>query len=318
MVRLAFRCGLLVVGGRHRLRDVVFLALVIAAMVYAGQAEILVLVGLALAVFLVCLLVQRAPALRGQGPIRRPVFDLSLGVLCGAGLGAPLLLPGLQVVSGSQHSVPGGDPAEILKGNPPLPAHNLVHVLFQGFDGLPVAGSHWFGYVGGYSETAAYVGVTALVLAVTGLAVRRRPEVVAFGALCVAMLVVAFFPPLVALLYRLPMWARSCGSAPLCRSSSASPCWVRSGWTPLCSPAVNGLSAGLQVASPWSPCWLRRCGRSAEVTSRLILRTSGRKAFGGPSQRSCSASPSWACWRGPGGRGVAEPQSVGRPPTPKR
>ena len=126
--------------------------------------------------------------------------------MTGLALGAPLLLPGSQVVSGSQRAVPGGDPAEILKGNPALPLDNLVHVIFQGFDGLPLAGSHWFGYIGGYSETAAYVGVIALVLAVTAAAVRRsRPEVVAFGALCVVMLVVAFVPPVVAVLYRLPL-----------------------------------------------------------------------------------------------------------------
>ena len=69
-----FAAALLVVGGRHRLRDVAFLALVIAAMVYAGQAEVLVLVGLALALFLVCLLLQRIPVLarRRSDPASRP------------------------------------------------------------------------------------------------------------------------------------------------------------------------------------------------------------------------------------------------------
>ncbi len=201
-----FAAALLVVQGRHRLRSITFLALAIAAMVYAGQAEVLTLGGLALLVFVVVLLVQQAPILGGSAPILRPVVDLSLGVLTGLALGAPLLLPGSQVVSGSQRAVPGGDPAEILKGNPALPLHNLVHVLFQGFDGLPIAGSHWFGYIGGYSETAAYVGVIAVVLAVTAVAVRRaRPEVVALGALCIVMLVVAFLPPVVAVLYRLPL-----------------------------------------------------------------------------------------------------------------
>jgi hypothetical protein len=201
-----FAGALLVVRGTHRLRSVTLFALVIAAMVYAGQAEILTLCGLALLVFLVALLIQRAPFLNGSGPIRRPGFDLSVGVVTGLALGAPLLLPGLQVAAGSQRAAPGGDPAEILQGNPPLPAHNLVHFIFQGFDGLPTAGSHWFGYIGGYSETAAYVGVIALVMAVTGLAVRRRrPEVVAVGVLIVVMTAVAFAPPVVAALYRLPL-----------------------------------------------------------------------------------------------------------------
>jgi hypothetical protein len=201
-----FATALLVVRGSHRLRSVTLFALVIAAMVYAGQAEILTLCGLALLVFLVALLVQRTPVGRGSGPIRRPVFDLAIGVVTGLALGAPLLLPGLQVAGGSQRALPGGDPAEILAGNPPMPAHNLLHFVFQGFDGLPIAGSHWFGYIGGYSETAAYVGIIALVMAVTGLAVRRRrPEVVAVGVVVVVMTAVAFAPPLVAVLYRLPL-----------------------------------------------------------------------------------------------------------------
>jgi hypothetical protein len=50
------------------------------------------------------------------------------------------------------------------------------------------------------------VGVIALVMAVTGVAVRRRrPEVVAIGAVVVVMTAVAFAPPLVAGLYRLPL-----------------------------------------------------------------------------------------------------------------
>ena len=201
-----FAAALCVVRGERRLRHITLLALVIAAMVYAGQAEILTLGGLALLVFVVVLLIQRAPKLGGSGPIRRPILDVSLAVLTGIALGAPLLLPGSQVISGSQRAVPGGDPAEILKGNPALPLHNLVHVLTQGFDGLPTSGSHWFGYIGGYSETAAYVGVIAVVLAVMGVAVRRgRPEVVALGILCVVMVAVAFVPPVVAILYRLPL-----------------------------------------------------------------------------------------------------------------
>jgi hypothetical protein len=210
-----FAAALLVVRGRHRLGSVTLLALVIAAMVYAGQAEVVVLCGLALAVFLVALLVQRTPAFGHSGPLLRPTFDLCAAGLIGVALSAPLMLPGLQVVRGSQHSLPGGDPAELIKGNPALPVHNLVHVLFQGFDGLPVVGSRWFGYVGGYSETAAYVGVVALALAVTAVAVRRsRPEVIALGVLCAGMVVVAFVPGVVAALYRLPvvgtvLWQRA-------------------------------------------------------------------------------------------------------------
>ena len=202
-----FAAALLVVRSKHAVQPIAFLALMIAATIYAGQAEVLTLVGLALLLFLVVLLAQRTPFFGGSGPIRAPVIDLSLGVVTGAALGAPLLLPGFQVISGSQRAVPGGDPAEILNGNPALPLHNLFHVVFQGFDGLPIAGSHWFGYIGGYSETAAYVGVIALVLAVTAVAVGRRPrhEVIALGVLTLAMAVIAFVSPVVSGLSRLPL-----------------------------------------------------------------------------------------------------------------
>jgi hypothetical protein len=153
--------------------------------------------------------------LGGEGPVRRPVLDLVLAAIAGSALGAPLILPGLQVISGSQRAVPGGDPAELISGNPPLPLHNLIHLAFQGFDGLPVAGNSWFGYVEGYSETAAYVGVITLVLAALGLAMRRRrPLVIALVAVVVCAGAAAFVPPVVSVLYRLPvvgtiLWQRA-------------------------------------------------------------------------------------------------------------
>jgi hypothetical protein len=201
-----FAAALLVVRGRRRVPSIALVALIIAAMVYAGQAEILTLAGLALLVFLVVLFIQRTAPLSGSGPIRRPVLDLSIAAVAGGALGAPLLLPGLQVISISERGVPGGDPGELIKGNPPLPAHNLVHLLFQGFDGLPVAGNHWFGYPNGYSESAAYVGIIALVMAVVAVGVRRRrPEVVSFAALAAVMVAVAFVPVVVSGLDKLPL-----------------------------------------------------------------------------------------------------------------
>ena len=210
-----FAAALLVVRGRHRVRYVSFFAVVLAAMIYVGQAEILTIIALALLVFLIVLLLQRLPVFGGEGPIRRPILDLAVAAVAGSALGAPLILPGLQVISGSQRAVPGGDPAELIRGNPPLPLHNLIHLAFQGFDGLPIAGSTWFGYVEGYSETAAYVGVIVLVLAVLGAALRRRrPAVIAFAAVVVSAGAAAFVPPVVAVLYRLPvvgtiLWQRA-------------------------------------------------------------------------------------------------------------
>ncbi len=213
-----FATAVLVVRGDHRVRSITFFALVIAAAVYAGQAEVLILMGLALVIFLVVVVglgAVRAHRAGGPDPTTRSVIDVGLGVVAGAALGAPLLLPGYQLITGSQRAVAGGDPGELVAGNPPIPAHNLSHLVLQGFDGLPIAGNHWFGYVGGYSETAAYVGVLALALAVTGAAVRwRRPEVLALAVLSLAALATAFLPPLVWILSHLPgigtlLWQRA-------------------------------------------------------------------------------------------------------------
>jgi hypothetical protein len=73
-------------------------------------------------------------------------------------------------------------------------------VLFQGFDGLPVAGSRYFGN-SIYPETAVYVGVTALALAVVAVGTRwRRPEVPAFAACALLMAVVAYAAPVVSVI----------------------------------------------------------------------------------------------------------------------
>jgi hypothetical protein len=191
-----FATALLLLKGHTDFRHITALSLVVAAMIYAGQPEILALLGLSLVVFTVVVLERRRVAGFGLPTgIRRPLVGVSLGTITGVALGAPLLLPGLQIVSRSQHAAPGGDPAELVTGNPPLPPQNLLHILFQGYDGLPVVGNHWFGYVGGYSETAAYVGVIPVVLAFVAVVLRwRRPEVRALVAVAVVSAALAFLP----------------------------------------------------------------------------------------------------------------------------
>ncbi len=201
-----FAAALLILKGRTDVLHIAGLALVIAAMIYAGHPEVLTLFGISLLVFVLVVLTRQIAVSRGVGAVRRPLLGLSVGVIAGAALGAPLLLPGLQLLTKSIHSAPGVNPAELVKGNPPLPAHNLVHLLLQGYDGLPIAGSHWFGYVGGYSETAAYLGIIPLVLAVAAVATRgRRPEVLALTTVAVVMVIVAFVPAVVDGLSHLPL-----------------------------------------------------------------------------------------------------------------
>jgi hypothetical protein len=187
-------------------RRVTGLAIVVAAVIYAGHPETLTLFAAALVVFVLVTLARTAIGPRSGGFEWRPFAGVAIGSAAGVALGAPLLLPGLQLVSGSVHAAPGVNPAELVKGDPPLPPGTLLHLIFQGYDGLPIAGSHWFGYVGGYSETAAYLGIIPLVLAVVAVATRgRRTEVMAFTAVALLFGMVAFLPPLVDGLNALPL-----------------------------------------------------------------------------------------------------------------
>ena len=205
----------LVLRGTHRLRSITLLSVSIAAMVFAGSPEMLVMLGLAAAIFVLVVLAIHWRLGEQPRNVLRTLGDLFVAGVGGAMLSAPLLLPGLQLISVSQRGVSGGDPAELLPGNPPLPAHNLIHFVFQGYDGLPIAGSKWFGYTLGYSETAAYVGLIALALAVTVVAVKRhRPVVLGFAAMTLVLVAIAFVPFVTDALSRAPaigtvLWQRA-------------------------------------------------------------------------------------------------------------
>ena len=186
------------------MRAVAFFAVVLALAIYAGQPDALFLLALGLVVFAVVVLGLRGPWFGGSGPILRPAVDLALASAAGAALGAPLLLPGLQLTSGAIRTT--------ISGSPALSLHDLVSFILQGFDGLPVAGSHWFGYLSGntnYLQSANYVGVIAVVLVVLAVACRHRnPEVVAFGVVAAVMATVVFVTPVAALLDALPYGVR--------------------------------------------------------------------------------------------------------------
>lgn len=185
----------LVLRGDKRVRAIVLLAVVIAFAVYAGDPEGVLLLALAGATFALAMLLLRAPALGGSGPVVRPAADLGLAAIAGTALAAPLILPGIQFGKVSNRNTVG--PALFPKG---LPPNQLVHLIFQGFDGLPLSGSQWFG-LSAYEGTCAYVGVTVLVLAATALILRwRRPEVRSLALVAVAMGLLVFAPPLVSLL----------------------------------------------------------------------------------------------------------------------
>ena len=194
-----FAAALAVLRGRRRARAVALYALALAATVYAGQPDTVVLVGLALASYVAGALVLRA-GLGAPGPVRRPLVDLVVGTVAGAALSAPLLLPGLQLASGSVRAGKGQSHV--------LAASDLVHVIVQGFDGWPLAGSVWFG-PSFFMRTAAYVGVIGIALAVVGgigavRARRERPDTAPLVVVAVVGAAVAFVPVVLSALVALP------------------------------------------------------------------------------------------------------------------
>ncbi len=211
--------AVLIVRGGHRLRNITLFAVIMAFAVYAGQPEILTMLLVSALVVVVTMVVVRT---RTSWPGRswgRPLIDLVLAIGAGLALGAPLILPGLQVLSASTRNS-GALVAKTPVGKS-LPPHDLFHLLVQGYNGLPIAGSHVFGDTV-YFDTAAYVGVVAVALAVLGLVRRwRRPGVAALGVLAVVTTVVVFAPPVEAVFLHLPQiqtidWHRELMALGLC------------------------------------------------------------------------------------------------------
>ena len=134
------------IRGTHRFRYVLLLAVVLGWAVYGGHPESLVVLGVFVAVFVIVLLVARART--SGGPVLRPVRDVVIGAVCGCGLGAPLLFPGVQLGLISARRAGTGTPAFSLS--------HVTNVLAVGLQGTDF-------------RTAAYVGVVVLALAVVGV-----------------------------------------------------------------------------------------------------------------------------------------------------
>ncbi len=98
----------LIQRGQHRTRDIVLTGAALAAAVYAGQPDALIVLFLGIAVFVVVSLATLA--LRGDGTFRLGscLIDTSVAFALGFLLSAPLVLPGLQLIHGSVRSLSGG------------------------------------------------------------------------------------------------------------------------------------------------------------------------------------------------------------------
>ncbi len=168
----------------RRALPVTLLAGAVAFSLYGGFVEAYLLLAgffclVALAGALAMALNRRPIAARGLGRVAG-------GVLAGTALAAPLWLTGASLLRASVRSGEVSAHGIAVKG--------VALAFAQGYYGLPLAGSTFFGTgLPNYYESAAYVGVLALVLVgVALICAWRRPAVVAFAAAAVGSLLVAY------------------------------------------------------------------------------------------------------------------------------
>jgi hypothetical protein len=240
-----FAVAILIVRGQHRARNVLAFAVLFALAVYAGEPEVFFILGVSLIVFVVVMLFMKV---RLDGYSRRsllPLVDLSMATVAGAALSAPLILPGLQVLATSTRN--SKTPLDVTE-----PPQFLVHLLVQGYNGLPIAGNQVFGdWL--YGDTVAYVGLIAIALALLGTVRRwRRPEIAGFVVLTIVTLAVIYAPPVEAVFTRIPLvqtitWNRDLIIAGLCvaiLAGSGMDAWVRESEPRLTRTLLASIVAG--------------------------------------------------------------------------
>ena len=113
-----FAAVLLILRSTHRFWSIILFAVALAFSILAGNPQIEVLILLSLAAFVAVVLLCRIGPLHGSGQIRRPVVDLIIASIAGAGLAAPLALPGFQLAG-----------ASIRNAAPDTAANPISHVL---------------------------------------------------------------------------------------------------------------------------------------------------------------------------------------------
>ena len=198
-----FAMAILIVRGHRRTRNVVGLAVFLALAAYSGQPEILTILLVSIVLFFASMLVIKLVAAHDLRSGFWPLVDFVLAVVAGVALSAPLILPGVQVLGRSTRN------SESLlastEAGKSLPPHDLIHLLVQGYNGLPIAGNQVFGDAV-YFDTAAYLGIIAIALAVVGV-VRgwRRREILALLIPTVASALIIFTPPFDAVILHVPL-----------------------------------------------------------------------------------------------------------------
>lgn len=197
---------LLLRSGTNRRRDVPFFAVVLALAIFGGHPESIGILLLTVAIFVVVVLVCRAVQTPNLLATLRPAMRVIVALVAGLALASPLLLPGSQVIGRSSHNLP----AQFVG----LPTSSAVNLLFAGFYGFPLLHSVYFGPIN-YYESAAYVGLTAMLLAALAVVSRWRDSYVIGLSVTAAVLAsIVYVGPVSRLLHRTPIakeviWTRA-------------------------------------------------------------------------------------------------------------
>jgi hypothetical protein len=197
--------SVLVIRGRRRAAPGVLLAAALALTFAAGEPQVDVFFILFVGVFAVVVALgdrrwadeegSSSGEPRSAEPGRALLTHL-WAFVAAAGLVAPIYLPAGQVLTSSAR-VHGPYVSS-------LPPHDLTHLLFVGYSGVPTNLASIIGPDNLY-VSMVYVGSVGLILALVGLVwLLRRPEVLAFAILTVALLVVLFAPPVAAIMRDIP------------------------------------------------------------------------------------------------------------------
>ncbi len=174
--------GVIICYRRRGAAGVVLLAVATAFAIYAGMPESDLLVAIGLGA--VCIVTGLVTLGRDRSVPVLPLVRIAAGLVAGVALAAPLVLPGIPILLASNRK---GTVAATA-----LPVHAAALLFAQGYYGLPIKGSYFFGPVN-YFETAAYVGIPAIVLALVGLvAWRRRPVAIGLAVAILGSLLVIY------------------------------------------------------------------------------------------------------------------------------
>ena len=271
----------LILQGRRRVLAIVILALSTALAIYGGHPESLIVMALATVIFVVVFLLARLRD--SENPILGPLRDLVLGVVCGVGLGAPLLFPGAQLALGSSRRAGSGAA--------PFGLSHIPNLLASGLQGKNF-------------REAAYTGVVVLALAVVGTRIQwRSPHVPALAAVTVVTALLTFFSPASKILHIVP--------------DGSTVAWSRSVMLLALALAVLGAAGldalGLRAAGPARAhvdgCIVRRGRPPRRRHHRLRLRRSGARAASARGELRVARRP---------GRGRARVRGRGVAPGPGR